>query len=68
MGKVRTSGIKIITREIFKEYVDHLSLDFDHNKNIVTQVAVTRSKRFRNQVAGYLTHQMKLKKKREEDY
>jgi small subunit ribosomal protein S17e len=68
VGKVRTSAVKIITREILKEYETHLSLDFDHNKDIVTKVAMTGSKKFRNQVAGYLTHQMKLKKKREEDY
>ena len=68
MGKVRTSSVKTITRAIFKEYVDYLTLDFDHNKDIVSKVAVTHSKSFRNRVAGYLTAQMKLKKKREEDY
>ncbi|MFW9778922.1 MAG: 30S ribosomal protein S17e [Candidatus Heimdallarchaeota archaeon] len=67
-GKVRTSAVKIITRQIMKEYEAHLTLDFDHNKDIVSKVAKTRSKRFRNRVAGYLTHQIKLKRREEEDY
>jgi len=69
MGKVRTSGIKIISRKIVKEYERHLSADsFEHNKDIVSQVITSQSKRFRNQIAGYVTHMMKLKKLQEESY
>jgi small subunit ribosomal protein S17e len=69
MGKVRTSAVKVISREIVKEYEDHLSPDsFEHNKDIVSKVAKIHSKRFRNQIAGYVTHQLKLKKLREESY
>jgi small subunit ribosomal protein S17e len=69
MGKVRTSAVKIIARQIVKEYGAHLSPDsFDHNKDIVSKVATVSSKRFRNQIAGYVTHQMKLKKLREQSY
>ena len=63
MGKVRTSAIKIISRQIVKEYETHLSPDsFDHNKDIVSKVAIIHSKRLRNKIAGYVTHQMKLQK------
>ena len=68
MGKVRTTSVKIISREIIKKYNEHLSLDFDHNKSIVMQVAKVGSKRFRNQIAGYITHQKKLKHLQEQDY
>ena len=69
MGKVRTSAVKIIARQIIKEYEPFLSPDsFDHNKDIVSKVSITGSKRFRNQIAGYLTHQLKLKKLREQSY
>ncbi|UCG90725.1 MAG: 30S ribosomal protein S17e [Candidatus Heimdallarchaeota archaeon] len=69
MGKVRTSAVKIISRQIIKEYGEHLSPDsFEHNKDIVSKVAVVHSKRFRNKIAGYVTHQMKLQKLREESY
>ena len=69
MGKVRTSAVKVISRQIVKEYENYLSPDsFDHNKDIVSKVAQVHSKRFRNQIAGYITHQLKLKKLREESY
>ncbi len=69
MGKVRTSAVKIIAREIIREYEPFLSPDsFDYNKDIVSKVAITGSKRFRNQIAGYITHQLKLKKLREESF
>ena len=69
MGKVRTSAVKVISRQIIKEYEPHLSPDsFDHNKDIVSKVAKIQSKHLRNQIAGYVTHQLKLKKIREESY
>ena len=69
MGKVRTSAVKIISRQIMKEYGDHLSPDsFEHNKDIVSKVAVVHSKRFRNKIAGYVTHLMKVQKLREMSY
>jgi small subunit ribosomal protein S17e len=69
MGKVRTSAVKIISRQIIKEYGDHLSPDsFEHNKDIVSKVAIVHSKRLRNQIAGYCTHLMKLQKLRELSY
>ncbi|MFX1536706.1 MAG: 30S ribosomal protein S17e [Promethearchaeota archaeon] len=69
MGKVRTSAVKIISRQIIKEYGDHLSPDsFEHNKDIVSKVAVVNSKRFRNKIAGYVTHLMKIQKLREMSY
>lgn len=67
MGKVRTASVKIISREIIKEYSAKLSPDsFEHNKDIVSKVAIIHSKSFRNRIAGYVTHQLKLKKIREE--
>jgi small subunit ribosomal protein S17e len=69
MGKVRTSAVKVITRQVIKEYESHLSPDsFEHNKDILGKVAKVQSKRFRNQIAGYITHQLKIKKLREESY
>lgn len=69
MGKVRTSAVKIISRQIIKEYGDHLSPDsFEHNKDIVSKVAVVHSKKLRNKIAGYVTHLMKIQKLREMSY
>ena len=69
MGKVRTTSVKVITREIIRDYRTHLSHDsFEHNKDIVSKVAVIHSKRLRNRIAGYVTHQMKLAHLREMSY
>ncbi|MFX0084415.1 MAG: 30S ribosomal protein S17e [Candidatus Hodarchaeota archaeon] len=69
MGKVRTSSVKVISRQIIKEYRSHLSHDsFEYNKDIVSKVAVVHSKRLRNRIAGYVTHQMKLAYLREMSY
>ncbi|MHA1974719.1 MAG: 30S ribosomal protein S17e [Candidatus Hodarchaeales archaeon] len=67
MGKVRTSSVKIVARQIIREYGNYLSPDsFDTNKDIVSKVAIVHSKKFRNKIAGYVTHVLKLKKLREE--
>lgn len=69
MGKVRTTSVKVISREIIKEYKTQLSHDsFDHNKDIVSKVAIIHSKRLRNRIAGYVTHQMKIAYLREMSY
>ena len=69
MGKVRTTSVKVISREIIKEYKTHLSHDsFEHNKDIVSKVAIVQSKRLRNRIAGYVTHQMKIAYLREMSY
>lgn len=69
MGKVRTAAVKAITREIVREYQGQLLHDsFEHNKDIVSKVAVIHSKRLRNRIAGYVTHQMKLIHLREMSY
>jgi len=69
MGKVRTTSVKVISREIIKAYKTQLSHDsFEHNKDIVSKVAIIHSKRLRNRIAGYVTHQMKIAYLREMSY
>ncbi|NHJ03006.1 MAG: 30S ribosomal protein S17e [Candidatus Heimdallarchaeota archaeon] len=69
MGKVRTSAVKVIAREILRDYDRYLSPDsFEHNKDILSKVVIVHSKRFRNQIAGYVTHQKKLQKFRDLSY
>jgi small subunit ribosomal protein S17e len=69
MGKVRSDSVKAVSRRIVKEYGPFLSPDsFDHNKDIVSKVSTVGSKRFRNQIAGYVTHLCKLKKLQEQSY
>ena len=55
MGRVKTAFIKARGREIFEEYKDSLSSDFEKNKKIVSKVTRLESKKIRNILAGYVT-------------
>ena len=64
MGKVRTSIVKRTARKILELYPDRVSLSFEENKKLVQEVVDVKSKKLRNQIAGYLTHLVKLQKRR----
>ena len=56
---VRTKTVKKSARTIVEKYYTRLTLDFHTNKRIVSEVAITPSKRMRNKIAGYTTHLMR---------
>lgn len=60
MGRIKTTFIKRKTKELFKAYGDQFVTDFSANKEIVAKTIITKSKKLRNIVAGYVT---RLKKK-----
>jgi len=66
MGKVRTTIVKRTARKILELYPDRVSLDFEENKKLVSEVADVSSKKLRNQIAGYLTHLVKIMKRAEQ--
>jgi len=37
--------------------------DFQHNKEILKSILITPSKKLRNQIAGYITHLVKLQRR-----
>ncbi len=65
MGKVRISLVKRTARKLLAMYPQLFTDDFQHNKEIVKAIVRTPSKKLRNQIAGYITHLVKLQKKRE---
>lgn len=65
MGKVRTLMIKRTARKLLREYPSLFTDDFEHNKQIVRRLVDIPSKKVKNKIAGYITHLVKLKKKRE---
>jgi small subunit ribosomal protein S17e len=65
MGKVRTKIVKRTARELLEKYPDLFTRDFEHNKRVVARLVDTRSKRLRNQIAGYITHLIAIRMKRE---
>lgn len=64
MGKVRTTLVKRTARKLLEMYPDLFTRDFEHNKRVVSQLIEYRSKKLRNQIAGYITHLIKIREKR----
>ena len=64
MGKVRTSLVKRTARRLLEMYPDLFIRDFEHNKKVVSQLIEYKSKKLRNQIAGYITHLIKLREKK----
>jgi len=65
MGKVRISLVKRTARKLLELYPSEVSDDFEANKQLVSKYVYVKSKKLRNQIAGYLTHLVKLQKKRQ---
>ncbi|MEM1619654.1 MAG: 30S ribosomal protein S17e [Fervidicoccaceae archaeon] len=61
MGRVRTSSVKRLARQLLRDYPQLFTTDFEKNKEIVAKLLETNSKKLRNQVAGYVTHLVKLR-------
>ncbi len=66
MGNVRPKFIKNIARELLEMYPQLFKEDFNHNKIMVQKLTDIQSKKVRNMVAGYITHLIKIRRKREE--
>ena len=66
MGKVRPSLVKRTARKLLQLYPNEFTEDFYHNKEALKKYLMTPSKKLRNQIAGYITHLIKLEKKRKE--
>lgn len=62
MGRIKTSFIKHIARDLFEKHADKFSTDFEKNKQVMKELVDIKSKRIRNIVAGYLTALKKREK------
>lgn len=51
--------IKRISMELIEKHGDKFTDDFEKNKEVIGQVAIIRSKRLKNQIAGYITNYIK---------
>jgi len=65
MGKVRTTLVKRTARKLLEKYPDLFNGDFENNKKMVSALVELRSKKLRNQIAGYITHLVNAQAKRE---
>ena len=66
MGKVRPTVVKRTARKLLTKYPDVFTDSFEENKKIVDQLIEYQSKRVRNRIAGYITHLVKILKKKEQ--
>jgi len=55
MGRIKTSFIKTIGKDLFEKHEDKFSDNFDKNKEVINQLIATESKKLRNIIAGYVT-------------
>ena len=58
MGRIKTTFIKRITRDLVKTHGAKFTKEFEKNKNLVTSYTDTGSKKIRNMIAGYVTRKM----------
>uniref|UniRef100_A0A060T6W7 ARAD1B22792p n=1 Tax=Blastobotrys adeninivorans TaxID=409370 RepID=A0A060T6W7_BLAAD len=59
MGRVRTKTVKRAAKQMIEGYYPKLTLDFETNKRLASELAYIPSKRLRNKIAGYTTHLMR---------
>lgn len=59
--------VKRISMQILDKYGNLFTSDFDKNKDLLSQVALIRSKQLRNKIAGYITDFMKESEVPEEE-
>lgn len=55
MGRIKTSFIKKIAKDLMEKNSDKFSTDFETNKRVVSQIVDINSKKIRNIIAGYIT-------------
>lgn len=61
MGRIKTTLIKRISKELLKKHGSHFKRTFKANKEIIPKFAEIHSKKLRNVIAGYITHLKKTK-------
>ena len=55
MGRIKTTFVKTIAKQIFEDHGEKFSVDFSKNKEVVKTVIEIKSKKLMNVVTGYVT-------------
>ncbi len=55
MGRIKTSFVKHIGKDLFEQHAEKFTADFSENKEITKQLAYIKSKKLRNVIVGYIT-------------
>ena len=59
MGRIKTKLQKRISHEVYRDYPEEFSGDFENNKLKVNAYVDVSSKKLRNTIAGYITRIVK---------
>lgn len=62
MGRIKSTAIKNLAREILEDHGDKFTTEFGKNKEIIGKVKKIESKKIKNVVAGYITKEVRRKK------
>ena len=62
MGRIKTSLVKRVTKELMKSHAAEFNEDFAHNKEVLNTISNMPSKKIRNVVAGYATRLRKAQR------
>lgn len=55
MGRIKTSILKSVTKDMMDQFGEKFDTDFEANKVVVNEHATISSKKLRNIIAGYAT-------------
>ena len=61
MGRIRTGLVKRISRSLVEKYPTLFTTDYEQNKEIIGKILETGSRKLKDQIAGYVTHLMKIR-------
>ena len=60
MGRIRTKFTKRLVDELLAKHGEKFTDDFNKNKLVVQELSDVKTKKIRNQLAGYATKKVKL--------
>lgn len=61
MGRIKTTLVKRISKQLVKEHRENFKDTFEENKKIIPEYAEIPCKKLRNVIAGYITRLVKQK-------
>lgn len=56
---IKPAYIKKLATALLERYEEAFSTDFEHNKDVVTELTNVESKGVRNRIAGYITRKQR---------
>ncbi|MFH0867804.1 MAG: hypothetical protein V1831_00670, partial [Candidatus Woesearchaeota archaeon] len=62
MGRIKTVLVKRATKQLVKDHLEELSVDYAKNKDVIKKYLIIKSPKIRNVIAGYAARLVKQSK------